>query len=171
LGFFGGSPCFLFKAHLPHDIVILCSDHSNRISERNLSCDERGGGRQAIFHADGDYQRMTDRLEKTERTITMHVDDYLSITICANSADDIILAFNSVVPKLPKELRMRFNTIKLELLSNYDRQGLFDRCNNRTVSNILNDFSTSRSVVVTEGALEGKSYTLREPENHELGAD
>jgi hypothetical protein len=86
--------------------------------------------------------------------------DYLSMTISAESVETIVRAINDLVPSIPKEQRIPFNTIKLDLLSRFGEQGLFDRCNNRTIGSVLSEYATPSSIVVAEGELEGKRYIL-----------
>lgn len=95
-------------------------------------------------------------------------DSFLTIR-CAN-AEEILSCINGIMPSVPKEVRKPFNRIKLGLLSDYGKQGLYERTNNRSVEVILEEYAATYSNpdnVIAQGQIEGVKYTLTEKKSDE----
>ena len=90
------------------------------------------------------------------------------LTVSCDCADAIVGAINELMPKLPKEVRRTFNRIKLELLHQFGKEGLFERVNNQTVASVLEAFdATGSGAPIERGELEGVKYELYEESQRE----
>ena len=90
-------------------------------------------------------------------------DDYTKLMINASGPEFIVHAINSLVPLIPKEHRTAFNSIKLNLLSQFGESGLFERCNGRSIEWIFRNYGGfPLNQIVTSGTLEGKTFVLHD---------
>lgn len=85
------------------------------------------------------------------------------ITVVCDDPDLIVATINAVLPELPRTVRASLNRIKLHLLQNFGKGGLYDRCNNRTVQAIIREFDGEvLGQPVESGELNGVRFELHD---------
>ena len=93
-----------------------------------------------------------------------HVQDPEKIILACESPQHLLKATNTVTSQLPHDLGRRFSSAFMSNLSQHGIQGAFDRMNNRSVSEILADFTgqDDRKPLVS-GETDGVRYQLFDP--------
>ena len=86
-----------------------------------------------------------------------------SIVIACSDWQQIVSATNRIIPELSLDLRRQLNSVFSNYLAAYGLEGVFERMNGKTVTQILNEYRDSTSPpVVAKGELEGVRFTLYE---------
>jgi hypothetical protein len=76
---------------------------------------------------------------------------------------ELLSACNRIVPGLPPELRRRFVSIRSAYLAAYGIEGLYERLNGRTVSQVLEEYEQPKlPPVIASGEVDGVRFTLYE---------
>jgi hypothetical protein len=91
------------------------------------------------------------------------MDDPGSVVISGSDPREYLSACNRIVPGLPPELRRRFVSIRSAYLGAYGIEGLYERLNGRTVSQVLEECEQPElPPVIASGEVDGVRYTLFE---------
>tara|TARA_R110002073_G_scaffold172563_13_gene329814 strand:+ start:5166 stop:5384 length:219 start_codon:yes stop_codon:yes gene_type:complete len=70
------------------------------------------------------------------------------------------------MPKLPADVRTRFNRVKVAVLQSEGKAGMHARFNTRSVANILADDSMpSLGAAIDSGQIDDVKYTLYDSDN------
>jgi hypothetical protein len=80
---------------------------------------------------------------------------------CANP-DRIIGEVDRIMPLLNLDVRRKLNAIKMQYLAAYGIVGVYERFDDRTVFQILNEHSERDAKSVVEGTRDGTQFTLFE---------
>jgi hypothetical protein len=86
--------------------------------------------------------------------------DPMTFLIRSENADSIIGAMDAMMPEIPTEFRRQFATIKMRYWRLYGMQGLFDRVNNKTVQQVLEEFEGTSPKPIASGKIGEISYEL-----------
>jgi hypothetical protein len=81
---------------------------------------------------------------------------------CADP-DRIIGEIDQVMPLLSPDVRRRLNAIKMHYLAAYGLKGAYERLNDRTVSQILDEHNEESVHKVAQGTRDGVRFTLFAP--------
>ena len=85
------------------------------------------------------------------------------VHICCADPDRIIGEIDQVMPLLDPDVRRRLNTIKMQYLAAHGIQGEYERLNDRTVSQILDEHHEGGVQEVAQETRDGVRFTLFEP--------
>ena len=86
-----------------------------------------------------------------------------SIVIKCDGPTEIIVTVNSVMPLLSRDMRRRFNHLKLMILSQHGVAGLHSRFNGRSVAEILEESKDLlESKPIASGELDGMRFEIFE---------
>src|SRR5262245_59921565 len=74
--------------------------------------------------------------------------------------EEFVGAYNRLSVSLPPETRSRMKEIMLNYFSRFGHQGVFERMNNRTISQIMAEYEPGQIRPVVSGETEGVRYDL-----------
>ena len=84
--------------------------------------------------------------------------------ISCESPQRIVGAINVIMPHLAPDIGRRLNKIERNYSLRYGIEGLYQRVNNRTVAEILAEYSPTDDVTpIVSGEVDGLRYELYEP--------
>lgn len=89
--------------------------------------------------------------------------DPASTVLTAPGPEGFVRAVNTVVPRLPPEVRRRFNFIKLYYLTEFGVSGIFEQMNGRTVAQVIDEYQGPEPGVTAEGEWDCVRFTLYDP--------
>ena len=86
---------------------------------------------------------------------------------CANP-NEIVAVLNVLMPNIPKAVRRQVNHFMLHYLAAEGEEGLFQRVNGRTVTELIEAAGKLQAAnIVAEGERDGMKFTLYDPPNAE----
>ena len=86
--------------------------------------------------------------------------DYNETVFSCAREQDVPLAYNKIHTELSPEISKQVKEIMLDYLKRFGLNGVFDRMNNRSISQILADYEPGQAKCIASGEKEGIRYEV-----------
>jgi hypothetical protein len=86
--------------------------------------------------------------------------EFEDIVLSCAKWQDLPRAYAEINVALPADIKKRMTDIMVNYLARFGPQGVFDRFNNRTISQILAEYDPGQIQPVKSGVVDGVRYAL-----------
>jgi hypothetical protein len=88
--------------------------------------------------------------------------DFEDIVLSCSKWQELPGAYNRINAALPPGIRKRMADIMINYMARFGPQGVFERMNNRSISQILAEYDAGETKVIAAGETEGVKWQLFE---------